>query len=265
VISKCEPVRPTSAVSATDRFRYRPREYDPEDGPWDPISGGASALLGTMASMMMGFAETPVDISRALRSRHEESTGPATPNNMKNGNSSVSSGAAPTDRITTQATCGHLSCPGVQGTEPSLFHPSHLLGRTDIDCQLANRISLDAALGGGKGVGRILKAGLKLPMDFTLSVARGFHNAPKLYGDETVRNSKKVAGFKSGLKAAGKVRISLLSATFSPPFSLTRSGAWFRRLRWHLGTCDSAHQRHKEGRSRGPLEGCWQRRRRDHH
>lgn len=40
-------------------------------------------------------------------------------------------------------------------------------------------------------------------MDFTLSLAQGFHNAPKLYGDD-VRPTQKITGFGSGLKAAGK-------------------------------------------------------------
>lgn len=44
---------------------------------------------------------------------------------------------------------------------------------------------------------------LLAPMDFTLSLAQGFHNAPKLYGDE-VRPTQRVTGFQSGLKAAGK-------------------------------------------------------------
>lgn len=45
---------------------------------------------------------------------------------------------------------------------------------------------------------------MKSPMDFTLGIARGFHNAPKLYGDDTVRPQEKVTDFQSGLKAAGK-------------------------------------------------------------
>lgn len=67
-------------------------------------------------------------------------------------------------------------------------------------------IPLDAAVGAGKGLGRIVGAGLKSPMDFTISLARGFHNAPKLYGDESVRQGEKITGIQSGLKAAGKVR-----------------------------------------------------------
>ncbi|KAL8868148.1 MAG: hypothetical protein Q9198_008283, partial [Flavoplaca austrocitrina] len=41
-------------------------------------------------------------------------------------------------------------------------------------------------------------------MDFTLSLARGFHNAPRLYGDENVRHPDKVTGIQSGLRTAGK-------------------------------------------------------------
>lgn len=38
-----------------------------------------------------------------------------------------------------------------------------------------------------------------------MSLAKGFHNAPKLYGDSTVRQADKITDFQSGLKAAGKV------------------------------------------------------------
>ena len=71
------------------------------------------------------------------------------------------------------------------------------------------QMSLDSALRTGKGVGRIVGVGLKSPMDFTMSLARGFHNAPKLYGDESVRDTDKVTGIQSGLKAAGKVSVLL--------------------------------------------------------
>lgn len=69
----------------------------------------------------------------------------------------------------------------------------------------AGQISIDAAVGAGKSIKQIVGAGLKSPMDFTLGLARGFHNAPKLYGDESVRQADKVTGLQSGLKAAGKV------------------------------------------------------------
>ncbi|KAN0098201.1 hypothetical protein V8E51_013864 [Hyaloscypha variabilis] len=55
-----------------------------------------------------------------------------------------------------------------------------------------------------KGVTGILGAGLKAPMDITHNVARGFHNLPKMYGDDTVRPLDKVTDVQSGLQAAGK-------------------------------------------------------------
>ena len=57
----------------------------------------------------------------------------------------------------------------------------------------------------GQAAGRLVNIGLKSPMNFALGISKGFHNAPKLYGDKTVREVDKVTGFHSGLKAAGKV------------------------------------------------------------
>jgi hypothetical protein len=45
---------------------------------------------------------------------------------------------------------------------------------------------------------------LKGPLDLMSALSGGFHNAPKLYGDTTVRHAAPISGFQSGLKAAGK-------------------------------------------------------------
>ena len=87
--------------------------------------------------------------------------------------------------------------------------------------------SVEVALGAGKGVGRIVGAGLKSPMDFTLSIARGFHNAPKLYGDDTVRQADKITDFQSGLKAAGKVIASVANLRTTANRS---TGVWLRPI-----------------------------------
>ena len=43
----------------------------------------------------------------------------------------------------------------------------------------------------------------KVPMDLSLAIAQGFHNAPRLYGDSTVRTAPCISGIHSGLRAAG--------------------------------------------------------------
>lgn len=56
-----------------------------------------------------------------------------------------------------------------------------------------------------KGLRKIVETGIKTPMIYTHSLTRGFHNAPKLYG-ENLRAREEVFDLKSGLVVSGKVR-----------------------------------------------------------
>ncbi|KAI9047518.1 hypothetical protein LZ554_008234 [Drepanopeziza brunnea f. sp. 'monogermtubi'] len=268
---------------------YRPREYETEEGPWDPISGGASALLGTIASLGMGVADFPIEIFRTVKKANlkrgetvdvNSATGPKradpsssldTPSASESGKQShaqvdmglqkttsgndtnsrhgstlttttttKTSGESATQPSTdapragtplTNATSGASSLKqALQGTLSRHGSQSSSRGRA---CPLSrsnskdrrpgsrssspfghrrreteefdpSKLTLESATRAGKGISRIVGAGLKSPMDFTLGIARGFHNAPKLYGDDTVRPQEKVTDFQSGLKAAGK-------------------------------------------------------------
>lgn len=64
--------------------------------------------------------------------------------------------------------------------------------------------AIGASLETGKGVGRLVEAGVKSPMNFCMGLAKGFRNAPRLYNDETVRKQEKVTGLASGVMLAGK-------------------------------------------------------------
>jgi hypothetical protein len=60
----------------------------------------------------------------------------------------------------------------------------------------------------GKRMGkRLLNWVITVPTDVTLSLSKGFHNAPKLYHDRTVAKIPTVMGVRSGFRAAGKVYI----------------------------------------------------------
>ncbi|TEA14433.1 Sterol 3-beta-glucosyltransferase UGT80B1 [Colletotrichum sidae] len=65
-------------------------------------------------------------------------------------------------------------------------------------------MGVDTALAAGTSVGRIVTTGVKTPMNVCLGLARGFRNAPRLYGDETIRPQEKVTDFSSGIKIASK-------------------------------------------------------------
>lgn len=210
----------------------------------------------------MGFADFPVEIFKAMRSKPAESpklgetprlpsrpsvsgSSPSDANNITKANSStrtiptIPKLPALTDVNTdtvhqapneterrdklgkhgTQDGSVHRSDSSLSpSSQPESFTPRVLSHRTNtgissphvqrtLSGSQLGHIPLDAAVGAGKSLGRIVGAGLKSPMDFTLSLARGFHNAPKLYGDESVRQGDKITGIQSGLKAAGKVRL----------------------------------------------------------
>ncbi|KAK3954229.1 hypothetical protein QBC32DRAFT_95369 [Pseudoneurospora amorphoporcata] len=55
----------------------------------------------------------------------------------------------------------------------------------------------------GQGAIKSVSAIARAPVDLSIALAQGFHNAPRLYGDDTVRRPTRVTGIKSGLKAAG--------------------------------------------------------------
>ncbi|KAK4626648.1 Sterol 3-beta-glucosyltransferase UGT80A2 [Fulvia fulva] len=255
---------------------FRPREYETDEGPWDPITGGATALIGTMSTMMLGVADFPIETLKALNihpdskankakaqaAKEAEGKGKQPERSDSPGNSTRSGLEGRPSGDT--AVHGSPSPSGTStprsGGDSALFseptsQPSSRSGSTfNVNESLAklntgslspgsgSRSSsmadaLSGSLGGGnrprsrsnsrkpspkgssssnaggmmqtatntgKGVNRIIGAGLKSPMDFTMNLSKGFRNAPKLYGDTTVRPAEKVTDLKSGLRAATK-------------------------------------------------------------
>lgn len=75
-------------------------------------------------------------------------------------------------------------------------------------------VAQSTIVGTSKGIGRILLAGFRSPFEVMLASARGFHNVPALYGDETVRPHDRITGLVSGFGAMGKVGMSIGSLRF---------------------------------------------------
>ncbi|KAK4543906.1 hypothetical protein LTR36_004680 [Oleoguttula mirabilis] len=241
---------------------FRPREYETDDGPWDPITGGATAIVGTMTSMMMGVADFPTETLKALHihpdsvkkkktlaegdaisSPESESVGQVSEDkssyqpgrSLSTTDTAVSSGAStpatsrsnstfnlqeslariqtPTSPLSKDrglSPTGHGSIPQsmadalkgqLQGTRPRSQSGSR--PRSQSGAGSAENM-METAMDTGKGVRKIIGAGFSSPMDFTMGLAKGFHNAPKLYGDDTVRKSEQVTDFRSGIRAATK-------------------------------------------------------------
>lgn len=66
----------------------------------------------------------------------------------------------------------------------------------------------EAVFQGSRMSKKLINLVIWLPTDLTMSLSKGFHNAPKLYHDTMVKSTPKVIGFRSGFRAAGKVHTS---------------------------------------------------------
>jgi hypothetical protein len=261
----------SSETVANGDNRFRPREYETDEGPWDPVSGGASALVGTATQMMMGVADFPIETLKLLNIHPEtdkKGKGKGKGKAKESGTTSSSASAQSGQPNDTQsfAASSTTSLPGVltpdgssglnrpsfdlpevvspeaitETQRPSFMaqamaessevsrstSPGHrrLMSRDNsrADSRQDARspstrtfgekfsdMNADSMVGTGKGIGRIVGAGFKSPLDFSLNIAKGFHNVPKLYGAD-VRPVDKVTDLQSGLRTAAKVMRSSL-------------------------------------------------------
>ncbi|KAF2862120.1 glycosyltransferase family 1 protein [Piedraia hortae CBS 480.64] len=202
---------------------FRAREYEVDQGPYGPIIGGATAILGTMGAMAMGLADMPVETLKALKIHPEGGRKRQASSPGGTGNDDPGSGdkkkASPGGTGKNNDPLGgkHERRPTSPGRKSFNVHESlaKIRGRSPRHGRAqsadpggrsvpAGGNAVDTALHTASGIQKILSAGLSSPLDFTLSLTKGFHNMPKLYGDETVRTPDKVVDFKSGIKTAGK-------------------------------------------------------------
>jgi UDP:flavonoid glycosyltransferase YjiC (YdhE family) len=214
---------------------YRPKELQAEETPYEPIGGATTALMGTVGSMLMGLSDIPTDVWRAVakktaaKEQDDESltsgtsagegssheTRSRTPTNSdsqtlhSNDTESTSSDLHP-ERIPRRPVSPGQRTP-TGSTSPQSLSPSRPPNKTSPSgikppaSPGKQPITMETAMDTTRGIGRFTEATLKSPMDFTLALAKGFRNAPRLYGDETVRPATKVTGIQSGLKASAKV------------------------------------------------------------
>ena len=224
----------------SDLKPYRTREYNTDEGPWDPVTGSTMAVLGSFGGMMKGICEVPAGAwkspsdpkalrqsspgTRVASAKQEQ---PSLADNKSaslplDAPSQTSEPLQPTrSRPRSLLDLDHLSLSDPStGSSSASFQTqtedqSDRRAADDGKSQRSSQTSIDgrAETGGrarqigkyaSKGVGRMAKTTAEAPMDFSVGLARGLHNLPKLWGDDTVRQHYPVRGIKSGAIAAGQ-------------------------------------------------------------
>lgn len=209
---------------------FRPQEYKTDEGPWDPISGGAAACFRAFSGMAMGVAEFP---SETLKPLHipigsQQQSQESVPTIARRSKTSLV-----IDRSTSAGQSSSLSAHeslSRAGSLPSLSSSTSDIGSSHVSGALDDQLNPKQGNSGrrrvrsrnesdsgkdrdmlrqtgvhtSKGLGRIVTSAAKIPMDISVGLTQGFHNFPKLWGDDTVRPQEKVNDFKSGVMAVGK-------------------------------------------------------------
>ncbi|KAF9885030.1 hypothetical protein FE257_000761 [Aspergillus nanangensis] len=228
-------------ISPDELVLHRPMEYDTFRDPTNPLAASAQVLLGAIVSFVTGLADAPREIAldivsaaRVMRQPHEHldlatcraaraailsPDPPPQENNVEDeevqvevdeqGDIEVSDGG------TTQEDTGDVDNELDANGNAKI---SSIDRKRNLQLQKAKTMSssmtppkpgkvnilLETALQGSKMSKKMLKLIIWLPADVSLSMARGFHNAPKLYHDPTVKDTPQVMGIRSGFKVAGK-------------------------------------------------------------
>ncbi|KAL2136272.1 hypothetical protein VTI74DRAFT_4507 [Chaetomium olivicolor] len=219
----------------SDLKLYRPLEYNTDEQPWDPISAVLMALAGDVGALTMAIADFPRELFKGAQGKKDKVGNGSKDGPVKEETASLATSGSGQEnassshqRADSHSDIARLKSKGVNSSVDSLsLQPSTLplkavpssqppsAGR---DPQLppnigssstsssssANPLGFGMAIAAGKSIGRIAGATARTPANFTLGLARGFRNAPKLYNDDTVRPPEKVTGLASGLKIAGK-------------------------------------------------------------
>lgn len=176
--------------------------------PTDPLSAVALGVYDTVGDIMYGLAEGPIEFGKHVGSMS---------NKQKDKNNDADQCYPYTQLPQTTSQEASLlesyqdyDITNFQGTqqETNGQHVEHAIPLYEEPKVAESQSNAPAAakhlaIGTTKGIGRIIGASLKAPMTFTHGVTRGFHNAPKLYGEE-VRDYENVVDLKSGLTVSAK-------------------------------------------------------------
>ncbi|KAF2030592.1 UDP-Glycosyltransferase/glycogen phosphorylase [Setomelanomma holmii] len=174
------------------------RHYEWNDfgGPGEPVTGVWGSLVTTLTDAASGVGGVPVEMGRSIKKREKfrEKKGALQKRKQHQ--------KATLARVNTNATPkipvnGSDKKDTKKGRPEAKREESSLSKLEEPEEELAAELAHEA----GAGFRKTGAAIARFPMNFTLALTQGFHNAPRLYGDETVRRPPRVTGFHSGLRA----------------------------------------------------------------
>lgn len=179
------------------------RHYEWNDfgGPGEPVTGLWGSIYTTLTDAALGVGSVPVEMGRSLKKREklwEKKRKHEKKRRQKKEALAKANAELEQDKATSAEE--HVAKKEQQqnGTKPKLEREESTISKiNEPEHSLNEELAHDAEFGFRK-TGHALA---RFPMNVTLALTQGFHNAPRLYGDETVRRPPRVTGLHSGLRA----------------------------------------------------------------
>lgn len=167
-------------------------EWNDFEGPGEPITGVGGAIVGTVTEAAKGVGMVPVRMARDIKKREQHNRKKRKKQQREHqGGATAESAFSNAERRNAAQKDGQSAEDTRRRETETSAHPA------EPEEPLVEELAHDAGHGLQKAGAAIIKA----PMDLALAVAQGFHNAPRLYGDDTVRRPPRVWGLHSGLRA----------------------------------------------------------------
>ncbi|BCR87280.1 putative UDP-glucose,sterol transferase [Aspergillus chevalieri] len=193
---------------------YLPQEYDTHRDPKGPLSAGAGVLYGAISAFIGNIRDIPTGLVGSTREAGQ--------NQARDNLDAHGPQHQPELEPEAQAEPEPEPRPGPEQSDtdaPSADpdEPEDNANGEDITRKLTTTTTSakekrkekraealsDAGYRAGQCAKHVIDWAIMLPGDITLSLSKGFHNAPKLYHDRTVKRFPKVMGIRSGFRAAG--------------------------------------------------------------
>lgn len=228
----CEVLKlsPLAAEVLTERGRLkwsdlrlsRTHDWNDFDGPGEPISGVGGAVTGTMVEAAHGVGSVPAKAMRSVKKHgqhekrkwkrakekreriiQEEAARDLPYQDYYVGESveATDSSSSTIDSQSEQESRHHdPSCP--KASPGDEHHPHRPSPPTRTSTTPTDHLPTELFRTAGHGLHQSASALARAPVDLALALAQGFHNAPRLYGDDTVRRPVRITGWRSGLRAS---------------------------------------------------------------
>ncbi|KND92131.1 Sterol 3-beta-glucosyltransferase UGT80B1 [Tolypocladium ophioglossoides CBS 100239] len=156
-------------------------EWNDFEGPGEPVTGVAGSLTQTLKGIFTGIGGAPYRLGRTAKKRIRKKMQRKRIKRQQDGkqtNGKAQDGKIPNGSVS-KGKPNEARRPSTPGPGPGEYV-------TDV----------------AKSVRQTALAIAKGPASLFLALSQGFHNAPRLYGDDTVRRPTRITGFRSGLVAS---------------------------------------------------------------